>query len=156
VYCKAEIGPFAGGPPVHIHSSFDETFEVENGELSVMVNGEVKKLHPGDKLFIPRGTPHKPFNETADTIRVKGVVEFPEHFAYYLSQVYGIMDHDPKFGKSIGTMFQMSLFTNLGFDSYMGDGPPVFIQKVTGFLVTPLARALGYKSYYPAYAVKQI
>src|SRR6478735_3773703 len=44
VYCKAEIGPFAGGPPVHIHTEFDETFEVENGELSVMVNGVVKKI----------------------------------------------------------------------------------------------------------------
>src|SRR5919106_1561967 len=35
VFCSLEIEPFAGGPPKHIHTNFDEQFEVSNGELSV-------------------------------------------------------------------------------------------------------------------------
>ena len=86
VYCSAELDPFAAGPPKHIHTDFDETFEIENGELSIWVNGEVRKLHPGESLLIPKGTPHKPYNETGDTIRVKGSVAFPEKFAFSLFQ----------------------------------------------------------------------
>lgn len=118
VYCESTIGPFAPGPPIHIHTDFDEVFEIENGELSMWVDGDVKKIKPGQSLHIPKGTPHKPFNETADTIRIKGSVAFPEAFAFYLTQVYGLLDNDPKFGKSIGTMFQMSLLNQAGFDSY--------------------------------------
>jgi mannose-6-phosphate isomerase-like protein (cupin superfamily) len=151
VYCTTSIEPFAGGPPKHIHTDFDETFEVENGELSVWVNGEVKTIRPGEKLFIPRGTPHKPFNETGDTIQAKGMVIFPEKFAYHLSQVYRYMDNTPGFEKSPKTLFQMSLFNSSGFDSYIADGPPVRVQKCMSFLLTPVTRLLGFRSYYEPY-----
>ena len=153
VYCTSTIEPFAPGPPVHIHTGFDEVFEVLNGELSMLVDGEVKKIKPGQSLHVPKGTPHKPFNETADTIHFKGATAFPEAFAFYLAQVYGLLDHDPSFGKSIGTMFQMSLLNQAGFDSYLHK-PPVAIQKVTAFLLTPAIRLFGYKSYYKAYDIR--
>lgn len=153
VYCESTLEPFAPGPPVHIHTNFDEVFEISNGELSMLVNGEVKKIRPGQSLHIPKGTPHKPFNETADTIRMKGSTAFPEVFAFNLAQVYGLLDNDPTFGKSIGTMFQMSLLNQAGFDSYL-DKPSVAIQKVTSFLLTPAIRLFGYKSYYSAYDIK--
>ena len=155
VFCSAEIEPFAGGPPKHIHTDFDEYFQVKNGELSVWIDGKVVKLHPGDSLFVPRGTPHKPFNETAETIYVKGEIAFPEKFAFYLSQVYGLMDNDPSFGKSPATALQMSMLSTAGFDSYLVDGPPVFIQKLTNFLLVPATRLIGYKSYYKEYDINK-
>jgi mannose-6-phosphate isomerase-like protein (cupin superfamily) len=153
VYCSAAIEPFAPGPPEHIHTDFDEVFEITNGELSMLVNGEIKKLRPGQKLHIPKGTPHKPFNETADTIYTRGLIAFPEKFAFHLAQVYGLMDNDPTFGKSAGTMFQMSLLNHAGFDSYMA-GPPVFMQRAMAFVLTPATRLFGFKSYYPAYDIR--
>jgi mannose-6-phosphate isomerase-like protein (cupin superfamily) len=153
VYCSLEIDPFAGGPPKHIHATFDEYFQVSNGTLSVWVDGKVIRLKPGDTLFVPRGTPHKPFNETADTIRMKGVVAFPEKFAYHLPQVYGIMDNTPGFGMTPKTILQMSLFSSEGFDSYTADGPPVAVQKAMSFLLVPLTRLMGYKSYYKEYDI---
>jgi len=153
VYCAATIEPFAPGPPEHIHTDFDEDFEVMNGELSMLVNGEVKKIVPGQKLHIPKGTPHKPFNQTADTIYTKGLVAFPEKFAFHLVQVYGLMDNEG-LGKSSGTILQMSLMSHAGFDSYMA-GPPMFIQKAMGFVLAPAARLVGYKSYYPQYDIRR-
>jgi hypothetical protein len=147
--------PFAPGPPKHVHENFDETFEIANGELTIWVNGEVKKLHPGEKLFIPKGTPHQPYNETADTIYSKGTFAFPEKFAFHLQQVYGFMDKNPDFAKSPKTLFQMALFQGAGFDSYIVDGPPVFVQKTMSYVVSPLARVLGYKSYYKEFDKKQ-
>lgn len=154
VFCSLEIEPFAGGPPKHIHTGFDEFFEVSNGELTIWVNGEVKKIHSGEKLFIPKGTPHKPYNETADTIHANGSISFPEKFAYNLKQVYGVVDNTPGFEKSPKAILQMSLFAQAGFDSYAVDGPPLFVQKATSFLLAPLARMCGYKSYYKEYDVQ--
>lgn len=153
VYCSLQVDPFAEGPPVHIHMDFDETFEIDNGEISLWVDGEVKKLKPGEKLLIPRGTPHKPYNETADTIHITGPAVFPEKFAYHLVQVYGFMDNTPDFAKSPKTMMQMSLFTSAGFDSYVGDGPPVFMQRAVSFVLVPIARLAGFRSFYPEYDI---
>ncbi|HMI79037.1 MAG TPA: cupin domain-containing protein [Ferruginibacter sp.] len=153
VYCSASIEPFAPGPPEHVHTGFDETFEISNGELSLLVNGEVKKLRPGQKLHIPKGTPHKPYNETADTIYTTNLVAFPEKFAFHLVQVYGLMDNEG-LGKSKSPLLQMSLMNREGFDSYMA-GIPVPMQKTLGFILTPATRLLGYKSFYPAYDIKR-
>ncbi len=147
VYCSVEIEPFADGPPKHIHTSFDEIFEVEEGELSLWMDGKVHKLHKGDTVHVRKGVAHKPFNETGATIRTKRLAEFSEKFAYHLPQVYGVMDKDSSFGKGPGTLLQMSLFASEGFDSYLAEGPPVAVQKTMGFLLTPLSRLLGYKSY---------
>lgn len=155
VYCRLEAEPFAAGPPKHIHDDFDETFEIENGELSMWVNGEVKKIRPGDVLHIPKGTPHKPFNETGETIRSKGTYAFPEAFAFYLPQVYGYMDNHPAFANSPKTLFQVALFQQAGFDSYIADGPPVFMQKAIGFVANPVARLFGLKSFYEKYNVQK-
>ena len=155
VYGTLEAEPFAAGPPKHIHAGFDETFEIENGELTVWVDGEIKKLHPGEVLLVPKGIPHKPYNETSETIRVKGSFAFPEKFAFYLQQVYGFMDSNPDYLKSPKTLLQMSLLQPAGFDSYIADGPPVAVQKAMGFMVAPLARLLGYKSYSAHYDLQR-
>jgi mannose-6-phosphate isomerase-like protein (cupin superfamily) len=147
VYGSLLIEPFAGGPPKHIHSDFDEIFEIENGELSFWVDGKIVKLHPGEKLHIAKGTPHQPFNQTADTIRVKGSVAFPEKFAFCLKQVYAVMDSQPGFENSPKAPLQLALLSTEGFDSYLAEGPPVFVQKAVFFFITPLARLLGFKSY---------
>jgi hypothetical protein len=63
------------------------------------------------------------------------------------------MDNNADFAKSAKTMFQMAMFQQAGFDSYIADGPPVFIQKMTGFVANPLARLFGLRSYYEKYDV---
>ncbi|AFN74139.1 hypothetical protein MROS_0898 [Melioribacter roseus P3M-2] len=153
VYCYLEIKPYAPGPPKHIHTNFDETFEIENGELSIWIDGKIKKIKPGETVRIPKGTPHKPFNETSDTIRVKGAFPFPEGFAFGLVQIYGLMDDDPDFGKFPHTMLMVAPLYQSDFDSYLAEGPPVFIQKLTSFILTPIARLMGYKSYYKKYDI---
>jgi mannose-6-phosphate isomerase-like protein (cupin superfamily) len=153
VYCSASIEPFAPGPPEHVHNDFDETFEISNGELSLLVSGEVKKIRPGQKLHIPKGTPHKPFNETADTIYTNTLVAFPEKFAFHLVQVYALMDHEG-LGKSKNPLLQMSLMNHAGFDSYIAEAP-VPMQKILGFVLVPAARLLGYKTYYPEYDIRK-
>ncbi len=79
--------------------------------------------------YIPKGTPHKPYTETADTILVKGTVAFPEKFAFNLSQVYGVIDNDPSFGKSLKTILQMAMFLTESNDILSCSDTTIRIQK---------------------------
>jgi quercetin dioxygenase-like cupin family protein len=59
----------AGGspPPPHLHPAQDERFEVGSGHLVAGVDGDERRLGPGDTLQIPRGTPHKMWNGGEET-----------------------------------------------------------------------------------------
>ncbi len=155
VYCKIEVEPQAEGPPVHIHTKFDEVFVGGNHPINMLVGKEEKLLYPGEEIVIPKGTPHKPYNKSDSTITLIMTDDkaFPEEFAVYLSQVYGYMDESEGNMKPPKIIFQMAMF-NQYFDSYLGEGPPVAIQKLQNFLLVPLARSLGHKSYYMKYEKK--
>ena len=151
VYCTVEIEPKAPGPPLHIHSGFDEMFEIKQGELSILVDGKTEILKPGEKYYVEKGAAHKPFNQTDSTIVAEmGEFAFPEKFAVYLSQVYGFFDESQDNMKPPKVIFQMAMF-NQHLDSYLGDGPPVAMQKVQNFFIVPFARLLGYRSFYEKY-----
>jgi mannose-6-phosphate isomerase-like protein (cupin superfamily) len=50
---------FPGGEsPVHAHPEQEEMYEVQEGEMEIMLDGEWKTLSAGEKITIPKGTPH--------------------------------------------------------------------------------------------------
>jgi hypothetical protein len=46
-------------PPAHLHPAQDETFEVLEGRLRVIAHGEERVLTVGERIEIPRRTPHR-------------------------------------------------------------------------------------------------
>jgi quercetin dioxygenase-like cupin family protein len=54
-----------GGNPPHIHSREEETFYVQQGTLTVQVDGKTQIASPGDFICLPRGVPHS-FKNTGD------------------------------------------------------------------------------------------
>lgn len=96
----AEWTPGSSEPPAHLHPNQDERFEVLEGELTVVVDGDERLLQAGDRLDVPRGTVHKMWNAGAGraratwhvspalrteemfrTIAAGGVEDFLERFA---------------------------------------------------------------------------
>jgi quercetin dioxygenase-like cupin family protein len=54
-------GTYAGSgefPPVHLHPSQAERFEVLEGELRALVDGSERRYGPGETFEVPAGTPH--------------------------------------------------------------------------------------------------
>lgn len=147
---EIQFGPHAEGPPVHIQTGWDETYRVVSGTLGLIVDGERKELEPGEEFTIRRGVPHKPHNPTDEPVVCR--VGMPTEFVVYLSQVYGYMDEDEKNIEPPRMIFQMALF-NQHFDSYLGEGPPVFVQKALNFFFIPIARLMGYRSFYEKYRI---
>jgi quercetin dioxygenase-like cupin family protein len=91
VYVRLDLDPYAPGPPMHIHNTFDELFEGGDKPVKLIVNKEVVLLNPGEKLLVPKGVPHKMLND-GDTPVSMHILEsdLPEQFAVYLNQVLGI------------------------------------------------------------------
>jgi mannose-6-phosphate isomerase-like protein (cupin superfamily) len=152
---KVVMRPKSAGPPVHIHENFDEVFTVKEGTLSVLINGEKKIVRAGESVNIPKGTPHKPFNETEFPVLVgdENSKSFPLEFAYHLSQIYLFIDSLNGNPGDLQMIMQFSVYGD-GFDSWMADGPPIGVQKVTRFVMAPTAHLLGYKNYYEEYRIK--
>lgn len=140
VFLKVSLEPYASGPPEHIHQDFDEFFAVEKGTLSLLINGEKRTLKAGESILIPKGTPHKPFNETDQMIILNDSSEtlptMPSHFAYGLSQLYPVMD---QYGTQSPKVFLKLASLGLKFDTWMPN-PPIFVQKSMRWLLSPTVR----------------
>ena len=46
------------GPPLHLHFSQDEIFQVTEGSYRFVVGKEQMQLNVGDTIFLPRNVPH--------------------------------------------------------------------------------------------------
>lgn len=139
-YLKVTLKPMAEGPPEHIHNTFDEFFTVEKGTLSLKINGESIKIKQGESIKIPKGTAHKPFNETGEIVMLNDTkntnATMPCEFAHGLSQLYPAMD---KYGaKSPKVLLKLAALGN-DFDTWVPDAP-IPAQKLIRWLLGPSAR----------------
>ncbi len=129
--------PHAAGPPRHFHEHFDEVFEVKQGVLTLEVNGETKTILPGQKIIVPKGTPHKPFNKTNQEVILQSQdAMMPCTFAYGLAELYPIMDAHGIESKQV--LFQLAKMGN-GMDTWLAD-KPLIIQKSLRWILGPSIR----------------
>lgn len=56
---RVEYAPDSQFPPTHFHPAQDEHFEIESGQMLVVVAGEESVLEAGESIDIPSGTHHK-------------------------------------------------------------------------------------------------
>ena len=52
------LGPRGDSPPYHVHHTEDELFHVIEGELAVLVDGDVRSVRAGETLLALKGVPH--------------------------------------------------------------------------------------------------
>ncbi|MBN2698234.1 MAG: hypothetical protein JXR52_05360 [Bacteroidales bacterium] len=156
VYCEVTLSPFAPGPPVHVHTDFDEVFEAGPQGMHLILAGDTMVLKPYETFTIQKGIPHKPFNPTGETlVFTMKSFGFPEEFAVGLVQMYGFMDSKSfRERPTAEILLQGSLFSHY-FDSWLAEpgAPPVWIQKTLYFFIRPFARMKGYRSYYQEFGI---
>lgn len=154
VWIELTLLPGAKGPSKHIHTQFAEHFVVKKGEVSIEVGSEVVTLQAGEDFLVEPGTPHRPFNPNSEPAIVMGpqTEEFalPRGFDVFLTQAYGFFDEAPENSEAPRALLQMSRFSPR-YDSWIA-GPPIAAQKALYWVLGPIARALGYRSYYPRFA----
>ena len=84
----AEITLNPGGAiPIHYHNEFSEFYEVLEGELTMRVGKDTKKLKKGDYLLIPVKTIHNYSNTSNEPVKFKVVIQ-PGNIGYQLLVVF--------------------------------------------------------------------
>jgi quercetin dioxygenase-like cupin family protein len=59
-----------GGPPLHVHPAFDETFYVLEGELTFQISDETVSRPAGSLVFARGSVPHTFANQSGQDARV--------------------------------------------------------------------------------------
>jgi len=139
--CDIEVQP-GGGPPMHTHHRQDETFIIESGIMAYQIAGqEVKYAYPGETVVIKAGLPHKFWNPGNEVLKGKGLVNPPENFLYFLTQLYqSINENNGKPGMYDGAFLLKRYRTEFAIHEI-----PSFVQKVI-FPVVLLAGRLAGKN----------
>jgi mannose-6-phosphate isomerase-like protein (cupin superfamily) len=67
------IGPEMPGPPVHVHPTAEESYEVIEGSLDICVDGVWRTLRAGESATTPPGVPHTLRNATKATVQIVNI-----------------------------------------------------------------------------------
>lgn len=82
------LPPGSVAPPPHLHPLPEESFEVIEGALDLMVDGEWKTLRAGESASVPPDTLHTFRNRSGKTVRVRNVHRPAARFEDYIEHIY--------------------------------------------------------------------
>jgi quercetin dioxygenase-like cupin family protein len=86
--------PKGPAPPAHVHPRQRETFTCEEGDFELLVDGDWRKLPPGQSLTIEPGQVHTYRNEGTQTARVRTVHEPGLAFEDYIRDLHAtVVEH---------------------------------------------------------------
>jgi mannose-6-phosphate isomerase-like protein (cupin superfamily) len=79
------------GPPVHVHPSAEESYDVVDGTLDVFVDGKWSKLGAGESATVPPGVPHTLRNATAEPVRLVNVHRPAMQFEAFFREMHALI-----------------------------------------------------------------
>jgi mannose-6-phosphate isomerase-like protein (cupin superfamily) len=83
------------GPPMHIHHLEDEEGLVTAGTLSAVVGGKRVTVGTGQTAVLPKGIPHRWWNEGDRPLSFEGVTRPAVDLDRYLQAVFEVMNAGP-------------------------------------------------------------
>ena len=79
------------GPPVHVHPTADESYEVLEGALDVCVDGVWKTLRAGESATAPAGVPHTLRNATSEPVRIVNIHRPALQFESFFREMHALI-----------------------------------------------------------------
>lgn len=137
--------------PLHIHYQCSERFEVVQGQLGVILDGERRLLGVGEQVYIPPSTPHTFWNAGDGELRFITDVRPPGRLQTYWETVFGLAE-DGKVGQNglPNNLLQLAVIAPLA-DSYPPNVPASVVNLLM-WMLGGIGRLVGYKESYPQYS----
>lgn len=150
VVMKATINSVGQYVPNHFHVYQDETFEVISGQLTVLLNGKTKTLSAGEKITLPKNTPHNHFNNESTPVIYIQTVSPALDFDYLVENLVGLAGDGKGENGKYGMVQELVTLKYLDSKSFLAD-TPIGIQKILMHTIAPIARLFGYRALYKKY-----
>jgi mannose-6-phosphate isomerase-like protein (cupin superfamily) len=80
------------GPPLHVHHLEDEEGVITAGTLSAEVDGRRLTVGPGETVRLPRGVPHRWWNDGDQPLSFEGCTRPAVDLDRYLQAVFEVMN----------------------------------------------------------------
>ncbi len=152
VSVKSTLKQGGGFKVGHLHPSADEIFEVISGTLSYQLNGVEGAVKAGEKIFLPKGQPHAHWNAQAEDLVMIQTITPCLDVDRFLETLFGLAA-DGRLDKTGQPPFLqiMIWLRELNNKTYLA-AIPVSVQDFLAVMLTPIAKLLGYKTFYPKYS----
>ena len=85
------IEPRMPGPPVHVHPTAEESYEVSEGALEVFMNGGLRPVHAGEKLTVAAGVPHSVRNASDEAARIVNIHKPAQRFESFFRDMHRLI-----------------------------------------------------------------
>ncbi len=133
--------------PDHIHLKQNETFSIEQGELTYTLNGEEHIIGAGESVLLPRNVPHNHYNTSDEPVVFLQTISPAYDIDYFFETLIGLTNE----GKIVNG--EMKFLQAMAVGKYLNSPTmlaaiPRGIQKVLINIFGPLARGIGYRALY--------
>jgi mannose-6-phosphate isomerase-like protein (cupin superfamily) len=152
-YTCIKIKITAGGfkPVLHMHTTTDETFEVINGRLSYVQDGETKTIGAGEKITLPRKKFHTHYNGGEEDLVLYQTFTPSLDVDLFLENLFGL-DAEGKVQGGKPAFLQLMVWGKKYQCKAYVASVPLGIQKVLTSILSPVGRLFGYKAAYKRFS----
>jgi len=137
--------------PNHFHLLQDETFEVISGKLHILLGGKTITLQAGEKLTLPKNTPHNHYNIENTPVTYFHTVSPALDFDYLMENLMGLAADGKTKNGNYGIIQELVALRYLDGKTYLAD-IPLGIQKLMMNIIGPIGRLFGYRAIYKKYS----
>ena len=89
------IEPHMPAPPVHVHPTAEERYEVIEGALEVFTDGEWRPVKAGETARVPAGAPHSVRNASDEPARIVNIHQPAQRFEAFFRDMHRLI-HEGK------------------------------------------------------------
>jgi hypothetical protein len=141
----ATVNPPTGiAEPMHVHPRQESRAEVVAGTLRFVVDGEERRLSPGDAITIPAGTPDRFVNDgEEDAVSIQ---EFRPalRIAEFVGAWFELARRSELDERGMPSLLRLVVLVPAFADEIRSVSPPWPVQRVAFALLAPIARLRGY------------
>ncbi|MGH3147546.1 MAG: cupin domain-containing protein [Rubrobacter sp.] len=147
---EARVSPHGFVAAAHVHPLVEETFEIQAGTWAFVINGEEKRIGPGEGATVPTGTPHAWWNagdeEGVTMVEFRPALKADEFFETFFG-----LAQDGKVSPKTGlpNLLWMALILRHYREFVYLARPPLFMQRAVFTPLAAVAKLLGYRLPYP-------
>ena len=136
--------PRMPGPPVHMHPTAEESYEVIEGELEVFMNGDWSAVRAGEKATVPAGVPHSVRNASDEPVRIVNIHKPAQRFESFFRDMHRLI-HEGKIKRLPPKDPRSAIYAAMLFGKYPDEiratKPPNQVFQALAFV----GRVLGFK-----------
>jgi mannose-6-phosphate isomerase-like protein (cupin superfamily) len=144
-HCKIKWLAKAGGgkPPMHIHLTQEETFEIISGRYTYEYEGEKKTLGPGERITFPKEVPHNHYNDSSVDCEMIQTVSPALDFEDIFMRINKLFEQGKVVDSQPPMLEVMVWLKKYEAKTYLA-GIPVPVQNILASVLAPIGRMLGH------------